>query len=155
MTAPADDIDRIMAVMATAFEPRFGEAWSRRQVEDALLIGNCHYGLIAADGGEPAPGKAAAGFFLSRHGVEEEELLLLGVAPVARRRGLGARLLKRFSVTAQARGAKRLLLEMRRENPAEALYLNFGFIPVGERRNYYRAPDGGRFDAVTFACKCE
>jgi [ribosomal protein S18]-alanine N-acetyltransferase len=155
MIAPADDIDRIMAVMAAAFAPQFGEAWSRRQVEDALLVGNCHYGLIAADGGEPGPGEAAAGFFLSRHGIEEEELLLLGVAPDARRRGLGAKLLARFSATARARGARRLLLEMRRGNPAEALYLNFGFLPVGERRMYYRAPDGERFDAVTFACDCE
>jgi ribosomal-protein-alanine N-acetyltransferase len=44
---------------------------------------------------------------------------------------------------------------MRRENPAAALYLGFGFVAVGERRNYYRAPDGERFDAVTFACECE
>jgi ribosomal-protein-alanine N-acetyltransferase len=87
--------------------------------------------------------------------VEEEELLLLGVAPDLRRSGLGARLLGRFSATARGRGAKRLLLEMRRGNPAEALYLNFGFVPVGERRNYYHAPGGVRFDAVTFACDCE
>jgi [ribosomal protein S18]-alanine N-acetyltransferase len=155
MIAPADDIDRIMAVMSAAFAPEFGEAWSRRQVEDALLVGNCHYGLIASGGGEPGPGEAAAGFFLSRHGFEEEELLLLAVAPKARRHGLGAKLLTHFSATARERGARRLLLEMRRGNPAEALYLNFGFHPVGERRMYYRAPDGERFDAVTFACDCE
>jgi [ribosomal protein S18]-alanine N-acetyltransferase len=155
MIAPADDIDRIMAVMNAAFAPEFGEAWSRRQIEDALLVGNCHYGLIAPCGGNPAAGEAAAGFFLSRHGVEEEELLLFAVDPAMRRRGLGARLLERFSATARGRGARRLLLEMRRGNPAEALYVNFGFRPVGERLNYYRAPDGGRFDAVTFACECD
>jgi [ribosomal protein S18]-alanine N-acetyltransferase len=141
--------------MSSAFAPKFGEAWNRRQVEDALLIGNCHYGLIAPDGSEPGASGQAAGFFLSRHGVEEEELLLLAVDPDCRRRGLGAGLLEQFSIGARKRGAKRLILEMRRGNPAEALYLNFGFIPVGERRNYYRAPDGGRFDAVTFAFECE
>jgi [ribosomal protein S18]-alanine N-acetyltransferase len=155
MIAPGDDIDRIMAVMARAFDPAFGEAWTRRQVEDALLVGTCHYGLIAPDGNEPGAGEPAAGFFLSRHGVEEEELLLIGVDPAQRRRGLGAELLARFAAAARARGARRLLLEMRRENPAEALYLNFGFVPVGERRNYYRAPGGGNYDAVTFACDCE
>jgi [ribosomal protein S18]-alanine N-acetyltransferase len=153
--APGDDIDRIMAVMDAAFAPEFGEAWSRRQVEDALLVGNCHYGLVALHGGEPNGDEPAAGFFLSRHGVEEEELLLLGVVPEARRHGLGLALLSHFSATARARGATRLLLEMRRENPAAALYLGFGFVPVGERRNYYRAPGGERFDAVTFACECE
>ena len=155
MTAPGDDIDRIMAVMAAAFAPQFGEAWSRRQVEDALLVGNCHYGLVSGSGEAPGPGEAAAGFFLSRHGVEEEELLLLAVDPAHRCCGLGLRLLQEFSATARARGASRLLLEMRRGNPAEALYLNFGFLPIGERRNYYRTADGSRFDAVTFARDCE
>lgn len=151
MIAPGDDIDRIMAVMNAAFDPAFGEAWNRRQVEDALLVGNCHYGLIARSGNQPEAGEPVAGFFLSRHGVEEEELLLLGVDPDARRRGLGAALLARYAAEASARGARRLLLEMRRGNPAEALYINFGFLPVGERLNYYRAPGGLRFDAVTFA----
>jgi len=32
-----DDVDRIMAVMHAAFPPDFGEAWTRRQVEDAQL----------------------------------------------------------------------------------------------------------------------
>jgi ribosomal-protein-alanine N-acetyltransferase len=137
--------------MSAAFDPAFGEAWSRRQVEDALLVGRCHYGLVAPDGEEPAPDQDAAGFFLSRHGFEEEELLLLAVAPEQRRRGLGGALLARFAQGARERGAQRLLLEMRRGNPAEVLYVNFGFAPIGERRNYYRAPDGERFDAVTFA----
>ena len=35
MKPPADDLDRLMAVMNTAFDPTFGEAWTRRQVEDA------------------------------------------------------------------------------------------------------------------------
>ncbi len=155
MIAPDDDIDRIMAIMAAAFAPEYGEAWSRRQVEDALLVGNCHYGLVTSGGGEPDPGEAAAGFYLSRHGVEEEELLLLAVDPGHRRRGLGLRLLERFSTSAKTRGAQRLLLEMRRDNPAAALYLNFGFLPIGERRNYYRTPNGMQMDAVTFACSCE
>jgi ribosomal-protein-alanine N-acetyltransferase len=155
MITPGDDLDQIMAIMAAAFDPQFGEAWNRRQVEDALLVGNCHYGLIASHGNAPGAGEAAAGFFLSRHGVEEEELLLLAVDPAHRRFGLGARLLEQFHADASTRGARRLLLEMRRGNPAEALYLNFGFLPIGERPKYYRAQDGTRFDAVTFAFNCE
>lgn len=151
MTDPSDDLDRIMAVMRTAFDPAYGEAWTRRQVEDSLLIGNCHYCLIGGDGTEPQPGEPAAGFYLSRTGYDEEELLLLAVVPEHRRRGLGQRLLERFSATAWRRGAVRLVLEMRRHNPAEALYRQFGFVPVGERRDYYRLADGARVDAVTFA----
>lgn len=150
MIAPEDDIDRIMAVMTTAFAPEFGEAWTRRQVEDALLVGNCHHSLIAANGEIPRIGEPAAGFVLSRYGYEEEELLLLAVAPAHRRLGIGNRLLEIFAAEAAARGAHRLVLEMRRGNPAEALYRAHGFQPVGERINYYRTPSGTRLDAITF-----
>lgn len=150
MTALHDEIDQLMAVMQTGFDPAYGEAWNRRQVEDALVMGNCHYGLIAADGSVPGDGESAAGFFLSRHGVDEEELLLLAVDPAHRRKGLATLLLERFADAAKARGATRLLLEMRRGNPAEFLYRNHGFLPIGERPAYYRTPSGERLDALTF-----
>lgn len=151
MTPPLDDLDRLMAVMATAFDPAFGEAWTRRQVEDALVIGNCHYQLIDATGSEPEDGAPAAGFFLSRHGFEEEELLLFAIDPAWRRRGLGLTLLGQFAAAARRRRAHRLLLEMRRGNPAESLYRSFGFTPIGERPNYYRSRDGQTIDAITFS----
>lgn len=146
-----DDLDRIMAVMEAAFDPAYGEAWNRRQVEDALLLGNCHYGLIAPHGDEPAPGEVAAGFFMSRTSYDEEELLLIAIAPQYRRLGLGRTLLSRFAAAARDHGAVRLLLEMRRGNPAERLYRAAGFEPVGLRPNYYRMPHGERIDAITFA----
>ena len=151
MTPPGDDLDRIMAVMEAAFDPAYGEAWNRRQVEDALFLGNCHYGLIAPDGDEPQPDEIAAGFFMSRTAFDEEELLLIAIAPQYRRLGLGRRLLARFADAARTRGVARLLLEMRKGNPAEALYREAGFVPVGLRPNYYRMPHGERIDAITFA----
>ncbi|WP_404480646.1 GNAT family N-acetyltransferase [Novosphingobium sp. BL-52-GroH] len=147
-----DDVDKIMAVMTTAFDPVYGEAWNRRQVEDALKLGNCHYSLVEAHGHEPAEGESAAGFFLSRTGYEEEELLLLAVDPQYRTQGLGRCLLEKLRIGATSRGALRLLLEMRRGNPAETLYRNFGFYSIGERREYYRTANGDRLDAITFAC---
>ena len=151
MTSREDDIDRIMRVMQSAFDPQFGEAWSRRQVFDALTMGNCHYALLSAAGALPIPDDPVAGFFLSRYGYEEEELLLLAVEPGCRGQGLGRKLLSRFAAEARVRGARRLLLEMRRGNPAERLYESAGFKVVGERSNYYRAPTGLQFDAVTYA----
>jgi len=147
-----DDVDRIMAIMATAFDPVFGEAWNRRQVEDALTLGSCHYSLVGADGQLPSTDEAAAGFWMSRTGFEEEELLLIAVVPQARCTGLGLRLLETLRNAAARRGARRLLLEMRRGNPAESLYRRFGFYSIGERREYYRTPGGDRLDAITFAC---
>lgn len=148
--------------MATAFDPEYGEAWTRRQVEDALLLGNCHY-LLADPSGEElttgAPGDPLdsqsppiAGFILSRGGYGEEELLLFGVTPEYRGKGVGSRLLHRFAEAARERGATRLLLEMRRGNPAESLYLRHGFVAVGLRKNYYCTRSGPRLDAITFSC---
>lgn len=150
-----DHVDRIMTVMEGAFEPEYCEAWSRRQVMDALLIGNCHYLLAGPDGtilpedaGADVP---SAGFTLSRHGFGEEELLLIGVLPQYRRGGIAGHLLQRLAADAKDRNAERLLLEMRDGNPAETLYRRHGFAPIGRRPNYYKTLSGTRIDAITFA----
>jgi ribosomal-protein-alanine N-acetyltransferase len=147
-----DDIDRLMAVMTAAFDPVWGEAWSRRQVEDALRFGNTHYFLISPHGKQAGDGETAAGFSLSRTGFEEEELLLFAVLPEYRKQGLGRSMLEALEAAAFERGAKRLLLEMRKGNPAESLYRDFGFYIIGERADYYLTSDGRRINAITFAC---
>lgn len=150
MMPPADDIDRIMAIMEQAFPPEFGEAWNRRQVSDALLLGNCRYGLISADGDEDFEnGSETAGFFMSRAVLDEEELLLFAISPQYRRKGLGHKLLERFISTAQSGGMTRVFLEMRRDNPAGFLYAAHGFREIGLRPAYYRTPGGTRIDAIS------
>jgi ribosomal-protein-alanine N-acetyltransferase len=146
-----DDLDRIMAVMEAAFDPAFGEAWTRAQVGDALVLPHTHYLLAGADGGPPREDEDAAGFVLSRGAADEEELLLIAVDPRHRGRGVGAALLDRFIAAARARGAMRLFLEMREGNPAESLYRRHGFARVGRRRAYYRRGTGAPLDAITFA----
>ena len=151
MSAPEDDLDRLMTVMDAAFDPTYGEAWNRKQVEDSLLFGRNHYFLVNELGGPAVTGEQAAGFFLARTGYQEEELLLLAVLPQFRSRGLGRILLDELSRTARTRGAERIFLEMRRANPAEMLYRNYGFTTIGERPGYYRSINGERIDAITFA----
>lgn len=145
-----DDVDRIMQIMSTAFEPEYGEAWTRGQIESALLTGNCHVILVAGDGERPAEGEPAAGFTLSRTSLDEEELLLFAVAPEFRRRGLGAKMLELLFRECHSRGVTQVHLEMRRGNPAERLYRRYGFAPVGVRPNYYRTSSAERLDAITF-----
>lgn len=152
---PTDDLDRLMTVMESAFDPIYGEAWTRRQVEDALIIGNCHAFLAGPSGQAIAPDEEAAGFSLSRLGYEEEELLLFAVRPEYRCRGIGRAILQSFAQAATNRGARRLILEMRRGNPAESLYRAFGFTPIGERKEYYRTQGGARIDAITFALEID
>lgn len=146
-----DDLDRIMEVMEAAFDPAFGEAWTRRQVSDSLLMPNTHYLLAGVDGRPPREGQPAAGFALSRAVLDEEELLLIAVRPEHRGLGVGGALLERFSADAQARGSTRLFLEMREGNKAESLYHHHGFESVGRRRHYYRRGSGNPLDAITFA----
>jgi len=50
-------------------------------------------------------------------------------------------------------GAERIFLEMRANNPAEHLYRECGFEPIGRRPDYYRTLDGTKLDAITFARK--
>ena len=149
-------LDRIMAVMEAAFDPAYGEAWNRRQVADALAMPSTHALVVDSEGLPIPPGTGpaplvAAGFVLTRHVLDEEELLLIAVAPGARRRGVGSALIEHLFAAARARGTTRVFLEMRRGNPAIHLYRKFGFEPIGERRNYYRMANGERIDAITFA----
>ena len=137
-----DDLDRIMAVMQAAFDPTYGEAWNRGQVSDALIMPNTHYLLAGPGGAPPREDEPAVGFTLSRGAADEEELLLIAVAPPYRGRGLGAALMQRFVDEAHERGVVRLFLEMRDGNTAEALDHKFGFVSVGRRKNYYRRGSG-------------
>lgn len=155
MTVSAALVDRIMVVMEAAFDPAYGEAWNRRQIADALTLASTHAlvvdatGAPIADGSESAP--SPAGFVLTRHVLDEEELLLIAVTPEARGRGVGAALIEHLFAAARQRGIAQIFLEMRRGNPAIHLYRKFGFTPIGERRNYYRMANGERIDAITFA----
>ena len=146
-----DDLDRIMAVMTAAFDPAYGEAWTRRQVSDALVVPTTHYLLAGVDGGCPGPDEPAVGFLLSRGAAGEEELLLIAVDPEHRGNGIGTALIERFIDTARQRGMEKLFLEMRDGNPAERLYRAMGFEPVGRRRQYYRSARNGPLDAITYA----
>ncbi len=150
-------IEPIMEVMEAAFDPNYGEAWNRRQVRDALLMPSTH-ALILTPAGTPLDERAPAdlralppaGFVLSRYAAGEEELLLIAVSPRHRMRGLGEALMHQLLEAARARGAARMILEMRRGNPAIHLYRKLGFEPIGERPKYYRGADGSLIDAITF-----
>lgn len=142
----SEDLDSVMAVMNSAFGRRFGEAWTRSQLAGILPMGGVSLILAREDRDE-----ATVGFCLSRTVADESELLLLAVAPTHHRRGVGRSLLADFMERARNDEVARVHLEVRDGNPAVAMYRNAGFSPVGKRRNYYHAPDGQRFDAITLA----
>ena len=90
-----------------------------------------------------------AGFLLGRAVAGEAELLTVAVAPEARGRGLGRRLVSRFLYQARLRGAEVAFLEVAEDNaPARAVYAGAGFAESGRRRGYYRTPEGRAVDAL-------
>ncbi len=138
------DIDRVDAVMAQAFDPRFGEAWTRQQCLGVLAMPGVRLTLATLDD-EPA------GFALVRTVLDEAALLLLAVTPAQRRRGVATALLRTAVADARAEGVARLHLEVRAGNEAARLYARHGFARVGVRRGYYRGRTGQSHDAHTYA----
>lgn len=136
------DLDRVDRIMADAFDPRWGEAWTRSQVIGILAVPGVWLTIAELNGG-------AVGFALTRGVLDEAELLLLAVAPEARRRGVGAALLRAVMADCAARKISRIHLEVRAGNDAIKLYRNSGFSKIGERRDYYRGVDGRTYSALT------
>ncbi len=93
------------------------------------------------------------GFLIGRAVAGEAELLTLAVDPPARKQGLGLQLVQEFLATSRKLGANSAFLEVSAANPdAIALYHRVGFARAGQRRGYYTAPDGQKFDALIFVC---
>jgi ribosomal-protein-alanine N-acetyltransferase len=144
----SDDIGAMMRVMVRAFDPAFGEAWNRGQCLGILSLPDVWLSFAET---EDEGGPRAIAFALSRLTVDDAELLLLAVDPEWRQQGVASALIERSAAIAAARGAQRLLLEVRDGNAAMCVYERRGFGLIGRRREYYRGPDGAVHDALTLA----
>jgi len=143
--ARSADLDAVMDIMSTAFDPRYGEAWTRSQCAGILPMAGVR--LVLAQEEETSK---PCGFSLYRTIAGDSELLLLAVSLNAQRRGIGRLLLTEFIDQSKKFGADRVHLEVRDGNSAINLYRSAGFAAVGRRRKYYRGRDGEVNDALTF-----
>lgn len=92
-------------------------------------------GWVAEEGG------AVVGFLVARRAAEDLEILNFAVQSGARRRGLGACLLREVLAWGRTFQAERALLEVRASNHgALRFYERFGFRESGRRLRYYTAP---------------
>ena len=129
------DLAQIMEIEGESFT----DAWSEGGVEACL---DDPYGGILAASREGA----IEGYAIFHCSYEDCELYSIAVRPDRRRRGVGRTLMEAVFREARARGAERVLLEVRRSNGgARALYDSMGFRVLGERKDYYDAP---REDAI-------
>lgn len=114
--------------------------WTRGNFADSLAAG---YGAwLALEDGK------MVGYAIMMQVLDEAHLLNISVLPELQRCGRGSALLLCLFDFARARGATRMLLEVRPGNVSgQALYRRHDFVETGRRRDYYPAP-GGREDAI-------
>jgi ribosomal-protein-alanine N-acetyltransferase len=118
------------AIHATSF----AYPWKEADFEQLLVASGTF-----AEGAIEAKEEHLAGFVLSRAAAGEAEILTIAVAPQWRRRGIASSLLAPHLSGLAASRINRLFIEVDVENTAaRALYANFGFEQVGERKAYYR-----------------
>lgn len=105
------------------------DTWSEPQISSELALPEGRVWVARAQ-------SELAGFVIARLELDELYVLLLGVAPPARRRGVGRRLLR--AVLAVDPGLARAHLEVRESNAgARAFYAAEGFAEVGRRPRHY------------------
>jgi [ribosomal protein S18]-alanine N-acetyltransferase len=140
----ARDIASIMPIMESAFDPKYGEAWTASQCLSLLSMSGSQLVLAAIE-------EQIVGFALTRWVLDEEELLMIGVDPAFQRQGIASRIVDAVIGSAKNSGRQNLFLEVRANNAAAEFYDRLGFVPKGTRRGYYRGADGARFDATTMS----
>lgn len=134
------DIDAVMPIEHDLFGD---EAWTDTMLWSELAQRDSRW-YVVVDGDEPGEIAGYAG--LCVFGTAEAYVQTIAVARAYQRRGIGTVLLQALIGEARRRGARRLDLEVRADNPvAQALYAKHGFVRIGRRRAYYQ-PSG--VDAV-------
>jgi ribosomal-protein-alanine N-acetyltransferase len=128
----ADDIEGILAVE----DASFSNPWTREMyVEELRQSGRSFIWAARESGGR------IIGFCSFWKIVDELHINNLAVEPSARHQGVASALLRRIMSEGARMGVHRATLEVRRSNlAAQHLYLGFGFVVAGVRRDYYTAP---------------
>lgn len=107
-------------------------SWSAARVRNA--IADRETNVIVA-----RQGSAIVGFALMKYGDEVAHLLLLGVAPRQRRKGIATALLGWLEATLRIAGVAMVQVEVRESNAvARAFYAARGYEQVGATRGYYQ-----------------
>lgn len=116
----------------------FPDAWTPRILDAVLARANVSVHVLER-------GCTCVAFFVVARERDRLHLLNLGVAPEARRRGLGARALQAAEKIAWAHGLPRVVLEVRETNlAAQLLYRSSGYRAVEIVRAYYGDEDAYR-----------
>ena len=135
---PADE-ERLVELERELFG---ASAWSTAMVREELSAPGRWY--VGVD--DPAPDVQGSLRLVAYAGLwfdgDVAQVMTIGVAREAQRRGLGAALLGALVARSRELGAEAVLLEVRVDNhPAVALYERFGFEVLARRKRYYQPED--------------
>ena len=109
--------------------------WTARNFSDCIEKG--YYSMVLEDK------EKFVGFAIMAISSEESHLLNIGVNKDFRGSGFGEQILKKMIIAAEVMGSKKIILEVRVSNKiAYRLYEKLGFHEIGERKKYYRLPEG-------------
>lgn len=130
------------ALLAGLHARAFDKAWSPDAVSK-MMENPAVFAVVSYENATPQ------GFAMAWAAAGDSELLTVAVLPEARRRGLGAALVRAIAKNAAERGAAAMNLEVAEDNAAaRALYETLGFTTSGRRPGYY-ATANGWIDAIT------
>jgi [ribosomal protein S18]-alanine N-acetyltransferase len=136
------------ADLARLHAASFADAWDADYLKGWLVRSESF--AVFVPGGDGS-GLGALAFGLALASGADADLLTIASDPVARRSGLGRKILRALDAEAARRGLARWVLEVARNNlPALALYTSEGFVEIGVRKAYYPGADGP-IDAIVMA----
>jgi len=132
---PPASVDEVIAISTLSHQLFPEQPWDRIAVEEEMARRDGWVRVLVDGCG------GLVGYLLARTGVDEVQILQIGVSPAFQGRGHGRLLLRRFLDEVDASGIPMVSLEVRSSNRvARKLYLGEGFRRVGIRRAYYRRP---------------
>ena len=112
----------------------FSRPWSRQSLENELKSENSLFFAAVEDG-------RVIGYIGMNFVLDEGYMYNVAVSSGHRKRGVGSALIRALVTYCRKNNFAFLTLEVRESNAAAvSLYSKFGFVRVGERKNYYSDP---------------
>ncbi|MCI0129970.1 ribosomal protein S18-alanine N-acetyltransferase [Vagococcus sp. CY53-2] len=123
---------QLKKVSDTIFE--HGSPWTESQFESQLMQANTEIIYHCED-------DEMIGYIICQRVLDEAELLLIGVIPSYKHRGIATQLLKDMCQRLKQKKVSHFCLEVRVKNiEAISFYDKHGFKELGIRKNYYKHP---------------
>ena len=134
--ATQDNLARISEIDRESISPPWSDTSFAAELENPDSIF-----LVAAE-----DGKTLGFIILRRVSIDEGEVFRIAVDRSARQRAVGDMLMRAALQYASENALRTLYLEVRESNKAAiALYLKYGFVETGRRKDYYDNPTEDAF----------